>query len=141
MRSGNTTFNMSSSYTYHMSKVTDLSLGWIQVIFVQPSSEMCEFSFLEISFRQLFFPPFGSCFTIVCRQLLDKITAEVYFRSLTFNQRLSPVHSVASGSILISPFSAVSSSERESTVQEKGRDYVALEVFVVLKQSDQENCW
>lgn len=46
---------------------------------------------------------FGSCLNTVCRQLLDKITVEMHFRSLTFNQLLLLVHSVPSGSILISP--------------------------------------
>ena len=77
--------------------------------------------------------PFGSCFTnSLAPKLLDKIKAEEYCCSLTFNRLLSPAHSVPSGSILISPFF---SSERESAVQEKGesRDYVALEVFMGLK--------
>lgn len=80
------------------------------------------------------FCSFESSFDIVCCQLLDKITAEVYFRLVTFKQLLSPACSVASGYILISTFSSVSS-ERESTEQEKGesQDYVALEVFVGLK--------
>lgn len=71
----------------------------------------------------------------VCRQLPDKITAEVYFRLLTFKQLLSPVHSTASGSNPTFPFVTVSSSERDSAVQEKreSRDYVALEALVVLK--------